>query len=164
MDEKTDSEDSESSSEEEESPRKVKTRLSKIEKEHAILSEKLQTKRKKKHKQVPEQRVSRSNSHSHMDIPASMVRSVSSDFHSDVRPDVRSEPPFQIDQRAETRPERGNEYVPSKNGQNAFNQMLRRLIQGGMTTDRNVTTFVVIILMGLAALYIADKLFSLNGK
>jgi hypothetical protein len=159
--EKSDSESASSSSEEEDSPRKVKSRISKIEKEHAILSERLNTTHHKKRRRHEHKNGngngngnSHSNSHSHLDIPASMVRSVSSDYQP-AEPYVR-EPHAPLHAN-------GEYSLPKGNNNNVFNQTIKRLLQGGLTTDRNVTTFVVIILMGLAALYIADKLFSLNG-
>ena len=153
MEEDTESESS-SSSEEEESPRKVKGRISRIEKEHAILSEKLQSKQIKKRRQKIDSKNSRSSSNSHLAMPASRVRPALNEFHNS---GVRSQ---------ETRaPDMGQEtYAPPKLTESAFNQVLKRLLQNGLSNDRNVTTFVVIILMGLAALFIADKIFSLNGK
>ena len=165
--ENSDSE-SASSSSEEDSPRKVKSRISKIEKEHAILSERLNTKHHKKRRRNETQNGngngnSHSNSHSHLDIPASMVRSVSSDYQpaESHTHEPYAREPYARDPHA---PLHANgEYSLPKGNNNVFNQTIKRLLQGGLTTDRNVTTFVVIILMGLAALYIADKLFSLNG-
>lgn len=127
--EESDSDDSES--EFNSSPSKVKKRLSKLEKENAMLSEQLNSKNLKNRHDLSHSAYSQSSHPHHLDMPASLVRAAP---------------------------------LPLNKTPNAVNQLVKRLANGGFSNDRNVTTFVVIILMGIAALFIADKIFSLNGK